>query len=63
VGEPFSEENYGIGYPKDAEGMCEFLNETIEGSFEDGTWDEAFEATLGESGVETPEHPTVNPCP
>jgi glutamate transport system substrate-binding protein len=43
--------------------MCEFLNETIEGSFEDGTWDEAFEATLGESGVETPEHPTVNPCP
>ena len=27
VGEPFSEENYGIGYPKDAEGMCEFLNE------------------------------------
>jgi glutamate transport system substrate-binding protein len=63
VGEPFSEENYGIGYPKDAEGMCEFLNETIEGSFEDGTWDDAFEATLGESGVETPEHPTVNPCP
>jgi glutamate transport system substrate-binding protein len=63
VGEPFSEENYGIGYPKDAEGMCEFLNETIEGSFEDGTWDKAFEATLGESGVETPEHPTVNPCP
>jgi glutamate transport system substrate-binding protein len=62
VGEPFSEERYGIGYPKDAEGMCEFLNETIEGSFEDGTWDEAFEATLGQSGVETPEHPTPDPC-
>jgi glutamate transport system substrate-binding protein len=62
VGDPFSEERYGIGYPKDAEGMCEFLNETIEGSFEDGTWDEAFEATLGESGVETPEHPTPDPC-
>ena len=26
VGEPFSEERYGIGYNKDAEGMCEFLN-------------------------------------
>ena len=62
VGEPFSEERYGIGYPPDAEGMCEFLNETIEGSFEDGTWDEAFEATLGESGVETPEHPELDPC-
>ena len=62
VGDPFSEERYGIGYPKDAEGMCEFLNETIEGSFEDGTWDSAFEATLGESGVETPEHPTPDPC-
>jgi glutamate transport system substrate-binding protein len=62
VGDPFSEERYGIGYPKDAEGMCEFLNETIEGSFEDGTWDEGFEATLGESGVETPEHPTPDPC-
>ncbi|HET9419844.1 MAG TPA: glutamate ABC transporter substrate-binding protein [Nocardioides sp.] len=62
VGEPFSEERYGIGYPLDAEGMCEFLNETIEGSFEDGTWDEGFEATLGESGVETPEHPTPDPC-
>jgi glutamate transport system substrate-binding protein len=62
VGDPFSEERYGIGYPKDAEGMCEFLTETIEGSFEDGTWDEAFEATLGESGVETPEHPTPDHC-
>ena len=62
VGEPFSEERYGIGYNIDAEGMCEFLNETIEASFEDGTWDEGFEATLGESGVETPEHPELDPC-
>jgi glutamate transport system substrate-binding protein len=62
VGDPFSEERYGIGYPPDAEGMCEFLNETIEGSYEDGTWEEAFEATLGESGVETPEPPAVDPC-
>jgi glutamate transport system substrate-binding protein len=63
VGEPFSEERYGIGYPKDAEGMCEFLNATLEESYEDGTWAEAFEATLGQSGVETPEPPAVDPCP
>lgn len=62
VGEPFSEERYGIGFKKGDTEMCEFLNETIEASIEDGTWAKAFEATLGESGVETPEAPTVDPC-
>ena len=32
-------------------------------AYEDGTWDEAFEATLGESGVETPEPPAIDECP
>ena len=63
VGEPFSEERYGIGYPQDAEGMCEFLTEVLERSFEDGTWAEAFEKTLGGAGVETPEPPDLDPCP
>ena len=58
VGEAFSEERYGIGFSKDAEEMCQFLTDTITASYEDGTWTEAFEATLGESGVETPEPPT-----
>lgn len=62
VGDAFSEERYGVGYSKDAEGMCDFLNETLEGSFEDGTWAKAFEATLGTSGVETPETPKLDPC-
>jgi glutamate transport system substrate-binding protein len=62
VGEPFSEERYGIGFQKGDTAMCQFLNDTIEKSFEDGTWAEAFEATLGQSGVETPEPPTVDPC-
>jgi glutamate transport system substrate-binding protein len=60
VGEPFSEERYGIGFKKGDEAMCSFLQDTITGSFEDGTWADAFEATLGESGVETPEPPTVD---
>jgi len=42
--------------------MCEFLNETIEQSYEDGTWEAAFESTLGEAEVETPEPPAVDPC-
>jgi glutamate transport system substrate-binding protein len=63
VGEPFSEERYGIGYPQDAAGMCEFLTEVLEASFEDGSWAKAFERTLGQAGVETPEPPALDPCP
>jgi glutamate transport system substrate-binding protein len=63
VGEPFSEERYGVGYKKGAEGMCDFLNTTLQKSFDDGTWAAAFEATLGQSGVDTPEPPTLDPCP
>jgi len=62
VGPIFSEERYGIGFQKDDAEMCQFLNDTIEGSYEDGTWDEAFAATLGQSGVETPEQPAVDAC-
>jgi len=62
VGEPFSEERYGIGYPKDADGMCEFLTDVLETSYDDGSWAEAYESTLGMSGVETPAPPELDPC-
>ena len=62
VGEPFSEERYGIGYGKDSPEVCEFLNDTLEESFEDGSWADAFEATLGKSGVETPDPPELDEC-
>ena len=62
VGKPFSEERYGIGYKKDAPGMCQFLNDTLTKSFSDGTWADAFKATLGKSGVDTPTKPTLDPC-
>ncbi len=57
VGEPFSEERYGIGYSKGDSAMCQFLTDTIKASYDDGTWADAFKATLGESGVDTPEPP------
>ena len=63
VGDAFSEERYGIGYNKDAEGMCDFINETLQASFDDGTWADAFAATLGKSDVETPDAPELDPCP
>jgi len=62
VGEPFSEERYGIGYKKDAPGMCEFLNSAVQASFKDGTWEQAFKSTLGQSGVKTPEKPQLDSC-
>jgi len=62
VGEPFSEERYGVGYPKGDTEFCEYITETLQEAMDDGTWAEAFEATLGESGVETPEPPEMDPC-
>jgi glutamate transport system substrate-binding protein len=62
VVEPFSEERYGIGYSKDRPEMCQWINDTLEASFEDGSWEAAFESTLGQSGVETPEPPELDPC-
>ncbi|MPZ94782.1 MAG: transporter substrate-binding domain-containing protein [Propionibacteriales bacterium] len=63
VGEPFSEERYGIGYSLESPEMCEWINETVQKSYDDGTWADAFEATLGKSGVETPEPPAPDACP
>lgn len=62
VVEPFSEERYGVGYSKDAPEMCQWINDTIEESYESGKWEEAFEATLGQAGVDTPEQPALDPC-
>ncbi len=63
VVEPFSEERYGVGYSQDSPEMCEWINSTIEEAYESGAWEDAFQATLGEAGVETPEQPELDPCP
>lgn len=63
VGEPFSEERYGIGYSPDAPEMCEFLNDTLEQAFSDGRFEQAFDLTLGQSGNEVPEAPELDACP
>ncbi|MDF2967878.1 MAG: glutamate transporter substrate-binding protein [Nocardioidaceae bacterium] len=63
VGPEFSEENIGFGYPDpDDTEMCEFLSDTIQESYADGSWEKAFNATLGQAGVEAPEPPKVQPC-
>jgi glutamate transport system substrate-binding protein len=62
VGDPFSEERYGVGFKKDAAGMCQFISDTLKKAEDDGTWADAFKATLGKSGVETPDPPALDPC-
>ena len=54
VVEPFSEERYGVGYSLDHPEMCQWIVDTLTAAQEDGTYDEAFEATLGQSGRRHP---------
>ncbi|HEX6920762.1 MAG TPA: glutamate ABC transporter substrate-binding protein [Actinomycetes bacterium] len=62
VGDPFSEERYGVGFKKDDKAFCEFIAKTLKDAFADGSWQDAFDKTLGKSGVEAPEPPTVDAC-
>ena len=63
VVDPFSEERYGVGYSLDKPEMCQWIVDTIKKAEDDGDWDTAFEATLGQSGVDTPEPPEMDECP
>ncbi len=62
VGDEFSEERYGVGYSQKYPEMCEWISEEITQSFENGTYEQAFDATLGESGQEMPETPELDDC-
>lgn len=62
VGEEFSEERIGVGYSIDRPEMCQWIVDTITAAYEDGTYEEAFKATLGPSGVEVPELPEMDAC-
>jgi glutamate transport system substrate-binding protein len=59
VGDTFSEEPYGIGLAKGDDDFRAFINDVLEESFEDGRWEEAWEATAG-AVLETPEPPEID---
>jgi len=63
VGEEFSEERIGVGYSLDYPEMCEWINGVLQEAYDDGTWADAFESTLGEGGAETQEPPALDECP
>ena len=62
VGDEFSEERIGVGYSQDYPEMCQWIVDTITAAYDDGTYEEAFTATLGPSGVEVPELPEMDAC-
>jgi glutamate transport system substrate-binding protein len=62
VAKPFSEERYGIGYKLGDSAMCKYLNDRLTKLIDDGTWKQAFDATLGEADVDAPEPPKLDPC-
>lgn len=57
---PFSDEPYGIGVKKDDDAFRDFINDLLEETFDNGDWASAFESTLGQIGLKTPESPTVD---
>lgn len=60
VGEPFSEEPYGIGLRKDDKALRDAVNDAIEAHQKDGSYQKAYEATLGLSGSAFTEPPAVD---
>ena len=48
VGEPFTEEPYGIGVPEGEEEFCQFINEALAEAAEESTLQEAFDRTAGQ---------------
>jgi len=64
VGNPFSEENYGVGLAKDSD-KCEAINEAITKLIDDGTWQELLDKNVGASGYKANEElnpPTPAAC-
>jgi glutamate transport system substrate-binding protein len=61
VGNPFTQEPYGIGIPKGDDEFRAFINDTLEEAYESGAWAEAWNETAGAiSGTDAPEPPAVD---
>ena len=61
VGNPFTKEPYGIGLAKGDNDFRSFINDTLEESFDDGSWAKAWDDTAGAiSGQEAPTPPTID---
>jgi glutamate transport system substrate-binding protein len=59
IGNPFTEEPYGIGLAKDDTEFRAWINDVLEASYENGDWEAAWNATVGEI-LELPDPPQVD---
>ncbi|MDO7881742.1 glutamate ABC transporter substrate-binding protein [Antiquaquibacter soli] len=59
IGNPFTEEPYGIGLALDDTDFRMFINDVLEEAFEDGRWEAAWEKTAG-TVLPLPEPPTID---
>ncbi|RBY90956.1 glutamate ABC transporter substrate-binding protein [Blastococcus sp. TF02A-30] len=61
VGNPFTEEPYGIGLALGDTEFRNWINDVLEEAFEDGRWADAWDRTAGAiTGQEAPEPPSVD---
>ena len=60
VGEPFSEENYGIGLKKGDTELRTKINDAIEKMESDGAWKAALDKNLGPAGIAAPAPPPID---
>ena len=60
VGNAFTSEPYGIGLKKGDDALRTYVNDVLEQSYDNGEWKKAFEETVGQSGVEAPDPPTLD---
>lgn len=60
VGEPFSEERYGIGLKKGDSELRTKINDAIKKMEESGAWKDAFEKNLGPAGISAPQPPPID---
>lgn len=61
VGNPFTEEPYGIGLALDDDEFRDFINDVLEEAYESGSWAGAYDSTVGAiTDTEAPEPPAVD---
>jgi glutamate transport system substrate-binding protein len=60
AGNTFTEEPYGIGVKKGTTDFRNFINDTLEASFKDGSYTKAWKDTAGKYDPTDPKIPTVN---
>lgn len=58
VGEELTTEPYGVGLPDGEKELQDFINQTIEQAFEDGTWEDIYQRWVGQYTGQQAEPPT-----